>query len=298
MKKFFYLTLAVTAAWLAPHANAWSYSDTDALLIFRATGHNDVEFDLGNINQFLNKANGYTVAVTNWSLAPVTTEFGADLTGVSVALLAVTPKDSVTPANQIAWVSSSTNVTSVADFRNSAWQSKLWSTVNSLGTKPSVYLPTTSNAWYSIATTSPAAYDVIAPPTELGGNVPFSVEQVIPGTLKLWAIQVSSANPIPNASQVGTFSITASGTLNFTANNGQAVTPPGITSVTRTNGVSYVTFTTVNGGTYQLLYTSVLGSPATNWPAVGATVAGDGASHTLAHTNATAGGFYGVVRSP
>ena len=306
MKKIFYLVFVVAALWFAASARAWSYLDTHALLIFREAGYNDVEFDLGNISQFLNKPNGYTAAVTNWSLAPVTGVFGTDLTGVNVALLAttvkITPSGSADPliTNQIAWVSGDPSVTKVSDFRNSAWGG-LWSSINSLGTKPSVYLSATSNNWYSIDPSSPAAYDIIAPPAQLGGKLPFSVEQTIPATLNLWAIQAqpsSVPNPLPSAAQVGSFSITAPGVLTFTANNGLAIAPPAISGVSRTNGVSYVTFSTVNGGTYQLLYSSALTSPVTNWPTVGSTVAGDGASHTLAHTNATASGFYQVVRSP
>src|ERR1700722_429165 len=100
MKK---LILPVFLAALAvSRAGAWTYQDTDALLIFRAANHNDVEFDLGNVSQFLNHANGYTTTVGGWSLTTVTSEFGSDLTGVSVILLATTPKNTITITNQIA----------------------------------------------------------------------------------------------------------------------------------------------------------------------------------------------------
>jgi hypothetical protein len=310
MNKIF--CLAILGLQMASSAYAWTYQDTDALLVFRAANHNDVEFDIGNISQFLNRANGYTTTVGGWTLAAVTNEFGSDLTGVSVILLATTPKNTITITNQFAWVSSASNVTSVADFRNSSWQSKLYSTIDALGAKPPTYsssslVVASSTNGYTIGTTSPAAYDIIVaaggPINELGGNVPFQVEGVIPATFSLWAIQVSAATIIPNAAPVGNFTITAGGTLTFTANNGVTTNPnpppPTILGITRSNNVTAVTFTTTtNTGFYQLYYTNVLGSPVTNWSAVGGTVAGNLSNQTLTHTNAGGTGFYNVQWSP
>jgi hypothetical protein len=306
MKKLFYL--AMLAALIATKAEAWSYLDTDALLIFRAANHNDVEFDLGNVSQFVNQAAGTTVTVGGWSLAAVTNEFGGDLTGVSVIVLATT---SSSAPNRTAWLSSASNVTSVADFRGSAWQSKLYSIIDALGTKPSTYagsslvVASSTNA-YTIGTTSPAAYDIIVaaggPINELGGNVPFVVEGVVPATLNFWAIQVSTVTPIPNAAQVGSFSITTNGVLKFTAGVPGVVSlppPPVILSIARSNSITAVTFTTTtNSGTYQLHYSSALSTAVTNWAAVGGTVAGNLSNQTLTHTNTGGTGFYSVQWSP
>ena len=63
MKNILPTALAGLVLLATPSARAWPYQDGDALLIFRESGFNDVEFDLGNVSQFLNKPNGYTAAV-------------------------------------------------------------------------------------------------------------------------------------------------------------------------------------------------------------------------------------------
>ena len=45
MKKILQLTLAVSALLAVTPLRAWNYQDGDALLIFRASGFNDVEFE-------------------------------------------------------------------------------------------------------------------------------------------------------------------------------------------------------------------------------------------------------------
>ena len=45
---------------------------------------------MGNIGQFLNQTNGYQVAVTNWSLAVVTADFGLTNGNAQFLLLAST----------------------------------------------------------------------------------------------------------------------------------------------------------------------------------------------------------------
>jgi hypothetical protein len=50
-----FLALCWRRLWRGPGV----YQDGDVLLIFRENGFDDVEFDLGNISQFLNQPNGY-----------------------------------------------------------------------------------------------------------------------------------------------------------------------------------------------------------------------------------------------
>ena len=61
MNKIIPLTLASLALLSATQAQAWTYNDGDTLLIFRESGFNDVEFNLGNISQFTNLASGTTI---------------------------------------------------------------------------------------------------------------------------------------------------------------------------------------------------------------------------------------------
>ena len=303
MKKLLYPALAALSLLAAPTARAWTYSDGDVLLIFRASGFNDVEFDLGNISQFLNKANGYTNAVTGWNHNLVTSTFGTDLTGVSVILASTTSK---LDPNRSAWLSSGDPAAAPYDLTSSDWQSSLWSTINSVGTRPVIYLvPTSGSAAYSIdpgGTYGLASYDKIVSPNgsalpQLGGNAGFTVEQTIPGSFGFWQIQPSSANPKPAATYVGTFAIDATGALTFTAGP-PASTQPNITGIIRSGKISTVSFSTTVGGNYWLASTNVLGANVATWPLVSGPLAGDGNNNSLAHTNAVGNSFYSVVRTP
>ncbi len=88
MKKIHLTAIAAAVLLAAPLARAWTYTDGNTLLIFRATGFNTVEFNLGDISQFTNVPAGTTIPVTGWSSSLVTGTFGNDLTGVSVIVLA------------------------------------------------------------------------------------------------------------------------------------------------------------------------------------------------------------------
>jgi hypothetical protein len=184
----------------------------------------------------------------------------------------------------------------------------LWSVIDSIGTRPVIYsVPSSSSSSYSIdpgGSYRVASYDQIVDGNgvnaeslpEFGGNAPFIVEQTIPGTFLLWGIQPSQANPKPADALVGSFTITADGTLTFVAG------PPGssILGIARSaDGVTGVTFSTTVSGHYWLAYTNQLGAPASQWPIVSGPLSGDGFNDTLNHTNVTdAAGFYQVVRSP
>ncbi len=80
--------------------------------------------------------------------------------------------------------------------------------------------------------------------------------------------------------------------LTFTTTGG-APTTPVITKFTRTNNISYISFTTGNSGTYTLRGTNSTGLSAarTNWLAINS-VAGNGAVNTLQDTTTNAGKFY------
>jgi hypothetical protein len=288
----------------APLARAWTYSDSDALLIFRASGFNSVEFDIGNISQFTNVPSGSTITVTGWSLNLVTNTFGADLTGVSVILAASTsPYVGSARASWLTGADTGEDVTENGTPSN--WQSKFYSNINAIGTKPVLNLiPATLTNAYSIDLSGvdwSASYDYIvtaggtraAQIAFFGGNAAFNVEGVVPGSFALWRIA-----PNVNAAYVGTFNITAGGGLTFTA--GPATVPsPNITGIGRSGNISTVSFTTTtSGGNYWLTYTNVLGRSPTNWPVVSGPVAGDGTAKSLTHTNSGAAGFYSVKRTP
>jgi hypothetical protein len=58
-----------------------------------------------------------------------------------------------------------------------------------------------------------------APVSTLGGNLPFSVENTVPGLSCFYQLNVSG-DPLPAAIKIGTFSIDVNGNLIFTAGGG------------------------------------------------------------------------------
>jgi hypothetical protein len=281
MKRIITITLAALALLVSlPAARAWTYSDGDVLLVFRASGFNDVEFDLGNVNQFTNLASGTTVTVSGWSLNLVTNTFGADLTGVSVILSGTTGQYD---PNAAAWLSSGDPTAVAYQLTPSQWQSRLWSTINSVGTRPVIYLVPTSGAnGYKIDPDSSyklASYDNIVTANgqnssaiaQFGGNAAFTVEGVTPASLGFWQISPTSTVPKPPAIYLGTFQITAAGALTYTA----GVPAPSAT-ISRNAGVNTVSFTTAPGGNYWLTYTNDAKSPPATWPVVAGPITGDG----------------------
>jgi len=304
MKKIIPLTLATLAVLTAPLARAWTYNDGDALLVFRASGFNDVEFDLGNVSQFTNVASGTTITVNGWNSSLVTNTFSADLTGVSVIVAATT---SVTDANQAAWLSSGDASAVAYQLTPSQWQSRLWSVINSIGTRPVIYqIATAGTNSYSIdpgssSSSKLAAYDQVVTGNgqnstsiaQFGGNAAFTVEGVTPASFGLWKISPSTTIPKPVATYVGTFQITSAGVLTFTA----GAPKPSVLGITRSSGVNTVSFTTSVGGSYWLTYTNKLAGSSTNWPVVSGPLTGDGNNNSLTHTIADSAGFYGVKRT-
>lgn len=296
MKKAILSTLALLALLATPTARAWTYSDGDLLLVFRESGHKDIEFDLGSVSNLLGQANGYTTAITGWDTSLVTTEFGTDLTGVSVVLLGTTSR-----AQQTAWLSSSEPNFSAYQPSQSAWSTSLYGIIDSVGTRPLVPVPITpteSNA-YAISPSSKQAYDYLVSGgtssganaiPQFGGNAPFTVEQTIPGLLDFWQIQAtSSTTPVPDQ-LVGTFTITTSGVLTFIAGSRPSV----ITAVSHAGNISSVSFTTTVGNHYALSYTNTLGGPVSIWPVDGTTLVGDGHVDTINRTSTDNSEFYRV----
>ena len=294
MKKIILPTLALLALLATPAARAWTYSDRDLLLVFRESSHPDIEFDLGSVTNFLGQTNGYTTTVTGWDASLVTGEFGTDLTGVNVVLLAVT---SQADPNPTAWLSSAEPNTTAYRDGSSDWSSNLHSIISAVGFKPittPALTPTETNA-YSVGTSAKQSYDYIVSSgsgnfiSQFGGHAPFIVEQSIPGLLDFWAIQPTNALQIPDQ-LIGTFAITTNGVLTFIA----GPRAPNVIGITRSGNVSSVRFTTTLGNTYSVSYTNALGGPVSTWPVDGTTLIGDGNVNTLNHTNSSNAEFYRV----
>jgi len=223
--------------------------------------------------------------------------FGSDLTGVSVIVASTT---SPTNANRASWLSSGNPSALISDVTPTVWQGNLWSTVNAIGNRPKAYLPAETFP-YSLNPGGSASYDYVVSGggqnefdlAQLGGNVNFTVEQVIPGLFGFWAIQ-PHATPEPAATQLGSFYIDASGHLTFIVGPPQ----PAIVATTRAGNVDTVTFTTLPVGSYSLVYSATLGNPVSTWTVVSGPVSGTGSNQSLTHTTAGSAGYYEVVYAP
>jgi hypothetical protein len=306
MKKIILSSLALLALLATPPARAWSYSDGDLLLIFRASGHNDIEYDLGSVSNLLGQANGYTTTITGWDPSLITTEFGPNLTGVKVVLAATT---SSTSASKTAWISSADPNVNAYNVSGAAWTANLHGTINSLGNRPIIpfnvpaAVATPANA-YSIGPFDPqyggASYDYIVSGGNFNsiatwaGKAPFStvaVEQTIPGSFDFWAIQPTSIYPdSPPDTLIGTFTITTNGVLTFVAGPRAST----ITGVSRSGNISTVQFTTTVGNSYSVAYTNTLGGATATWPVDATTLVGNGKVNAINHTSSGDAEFYRV----
>jgi len=296
MKKIILLTLALPALLATPLARAWTYNNGDLLLVFRESGHKNIEFDLGSVANLLGKTNGYTTTVTGWDTSLVTTEFGTDLTGVKVVLLAA--------AGSTNWLSSAEPNTTAYNV-SSQDADTLYSIISAVGTKPlyPINIPVAGANSYSIdpgGLYAASSYDYIVSGgtlngktiPKLGGNAPFTVEQAVPGFLDFWAIQSTTIYPnSPPDTLIGTFTITTNGVLTFVAGPRAST----ITGVSRSGNASAIQFTTTVGNTYSVAYTNTLGGPVATWPVDVTTLVGNGKVNTLNHTNSGgAAEFYRV----
>lgn len=293
MKRILLTLLAALALLATPLARAWTYNDGDVLLVFRK-GSQNVEFDLGSVANFLGKTNGYTTAVSGWSLSLVTSTFGTLDSSVKVALLATTTTGVTN------WLSSAEPNTTAYNIGSSEADT-LRGIISAVGTRPlyPIAIPTAGANAYSIDTGGQYAgssYDSIVSGghfsgiAKLGGNAPFTVEQSIPGLLDFWQIETTASSPAPPDKLIGTFTITTGGGLTFVAGPRAA----SVTSTSRNGNVSTLSFTTTVGNIYSVAYTNKLGAALASWPVDATTVVGNGKVNSINHTNSSNVEFYRI----
>ena len=291
MKHLFLAILAALGLLATPQARAWTYNQGDVLLIFR-NGAQDVEFDLGNVTNFLGHANGYTTIVNGWNSNLVNNTFGG-FSGLNIAILA-----SVGTSN---WLSGAEPDTAAYNISSSGAQT-LNSIITGVGNKPliPIPIPTAATNAYSIDVTGQykkSSYDyVVSGGTYNGipyfdGSSAFAVEQTIPSYLDFWAVSPTTVYPnSPPDKLVGTFTISATGLLTFTA----GPRPPSVSNIAHASNVSAIQFATTVGNTYSIAYTNKLGAAISQWPIDPTTLVGDGRTDTLYHTNSGNVEFYNI----
>jgi hypothetical protein len=294
--KILLAALALLASPLA-QAQTWTYNDGDLLLIFRKTGHNNIEFDLGSVTNYLGKTNGFTTTVTGWDLSLVTGEFGSNLKNVNVILLATS---GLTNASPTVWLTSPEPNTTAYNDSGQEFNT-LSGLISAVGKKPinPFQVPYTEPNAYVIDPGDPqygaASFDHIASINpinipQLGGNVAFTVQQPIPGLLDFWAIKSTGTSPNPPDLLVGTFTAATNGVLTFVA----GPRPSTIIGVNHSGNISTIQFTTTVGNSYSVVYTNTLGGATATWPVDGTTLVGDGRVNTINRTSSDDAEFYRV----
>lgn len=313
MKRIFQLALVLAAGLLNPSAHALIYGDTQLLLIFSKTGFNDVEFSLGSVSNYLNKTAGTVLTVTNtgvtnnWNFVLVRSNF-TSLAGVKYTVLAATDNANVA---QRVWLTDADPNNTPLEVTGSA-RNNIRSKINGVGVEardataaPPGPSGTAQPGPYKVDPSFTSSYTAQTsvggvPNPNLGGTTAYEVEGLLANsasqtTMRFFQISGSTINPKPPALQVGSFSLGTNGVLTFTAGTGGGggTSRPTITGITRAGSVNTVSFTTVNGSTYQLVSSNLVSGSVSNWAPIDGTVAGNGAVRSLPHTTATKV-FYGI----
>jgi len=286
------------AAW-TQIASAFSYSNTDLLLIFRSDGgFSDVEFNIGSVSNYLGKPSGTTINVTNWNLNQVLVNFNKSnsLAGVKFLLIATT---SSTDSPRRSWLTDGNTGGTPTDISGSkmstlhgkidlvAQQAQANTTTNNV----QVYIvPPSDSSSYTAIASEGGALDVAT----MGGSAPFQVEGEIPATNRFFELKVSNLSVKPSAMQVGSFALTSGGALTFTAGSLAPLERPQIVSNARSGNQQSISFTTVAGGNYRLRYVNILNSSVATWTALPTVIPGDGSARTLTDTSADPARFYAV----
>ena len=262
----------------ALNAPAFTYTNTDLLLVFRKDGLNDVVFNLGNVSNYLGLADGTTFAVPNWNASAAKTNYANSFSGVKWILMASTPPGLSPVTARRAWLSCAEATAIPTDIAGQK-QGNQSSKIRAVGDNATKDIANTTNV-FVVSSTADTSYTYVCSGggadliPVLAGTSDFQVEQGIPGTNRFFELKVTTTVPYPSASQPGSFTMTSAGVLTFTAGIGSvAALPPQITQQPLSQTVrtgSDAAFTVTATGTPPLTYqwrffgTNLIGQTATN----------------------------------
>jgi len=298
IKGIAHFVFAVLAASATYSAGAFTYSDSDLLLVFRKDGFRDAEFNLGSVSNYLGKAAGTKLTVGDF--LSVRTNFNNSLASVKFLLVAATAG---TDPLRRAWITSAglNPPTPPTDLSGSRWGA-LRGKIGFVGSEATAITLTNATQSYFAATSDPSSYTYIVSDgglvdaSTIGGLAPFVVDVENPATLLFYELKVSNTAVKPAAAVMGSFALEATGVLTFTAGPLQAGLPqPQIVGITRAANTSSVSFSTTNGATYRLRFSDVLGSA---WTTLSTSVTGDGTTKTITDTASGPQRVYSVEAAP
>src|ERR1041385_7261884 len=172
--------LGLCAAGAVQSAGAFTYSDSDLLLVFRRDGFNDVEFNLGSVSNYLGRMSGTTMTVGGWDLNLVKANYNNSLASVKFLLGGST---SATDASRRIWSSSAQLAPSTppTDLSGSRWNS-LHSKLSYVGTEATNFTAGSASASFVVASSEVSSYTYIVSDggqvdaTTIAGLEPFAVE--------------------------------------------------------------------------------------------------------------------------
>ncbi len=287
---------ALATGWVQT-LSAFNYTNSNLLLVFRKDNFNDVEFNLGNVSNFLGKADGTVITITNWSLPLVKATYNNSLLNVKFLLAAVTASDDTLKR---AWLTDANPAGAPVDITQSRW-SGIYSKISNVGDLATAATFTNSTQSYVTNTAEPSSFSAIASgggsldASTLGGSSPFPLEIENPATNRFIELKVSTASPKPASAIAGTFSLTSAGVLTFVAGPPAGpLTSSHIQTIARLGNVNSVTFTTASGANYRLRYHTDLVPGISGWTVLHNSVAGDGSVKTLTDTTTDPRRFYAV----
>jgi len=291
MKKLILSTLLASACLTA--TQAFTYKDTDLLLVFRQAGYNDLVFNIGGVTNFIGLPNGTVKAVTNWDATLAVDNFGGfNLEACQFAILATSSPQATASKS---WLTDADEVEIPTHVTYSKW-SLQYSAVAAVGRNAAELAAAGTNAFVRDPGDSHSYTYIVSQagnldPATLGGASTFPVEQDITssgGTLRFFEIWANKSATIPQ--QIGTFTISVDGALSFTA--GSSAVAPTITTPP--------TGQTVNLGAPVTMFVAATGTQpfGYQWRRNGTDLAGQN-TDTLTINAATAGdaGNYTVVVS-
>ena len=278
-------------------ASAMTYAEGDLLLVLRQSGSDNIEYNLGSITNFTGLANGTTLTVTNWSSSVALSAYGGSLADVSFIFCCAAPYTSGSANNAVYLSAGVPNATPACVTASTLQQ--LIGKVDMIGSAAATGA-TAGQSYYDVSASTSSSYDAIVTSgatdaATWNGLVKFGVEAVVPGSNYVYKISASSLASKPAATQIGTFVLSASGNLVYTAgpvSTAITITAPTL-EVKRAGSTVSVSFPTQSGVNYRLRSSSAVNAPLSAWTIVGNAVAGTGSTVTLTDTTSTAA-FYVV----
>ena len=308
---------AVSITALASAQAGFQYNARDLVFGFRDGGTSELVVDAGPASTYYNLAVGNELIISNVTTQQLSDAF-LDLNNLSFSAGADVriTSDPTYPFNTI-WV---TQARTDINVQTTPWQRRGQTQQGTtVGKIEGIVDPTVGAVAYANSiSTGPdnTSYGVIIPSDDPGhreystfmgsgnyaGTFPGVVELTTPPDFTT-AGQVVRADfyqlkpGTGNGTYLGYFEFSPSGVMKYHSGASGSVTipRPTITAIQRTGTTSTITFTTVSGGTYTLLYTDSAGlaTPVSTWTS-GNSIAGDGTNKSLSDTSTGTVRFYAI----